>query len=94
MCRMGTGISGGFIEWNVQMPVEGLSAKIPLLPFPLAVGSPSDNPHRVVSNRARLNPVQAIPPSSVILHTDESDNLPEAKKRSGPGSASKSCDAT
>ncbi|OWM81826.1 uncharacterized protein LOC116215643 [Punica granatum] len=54
----------------------------------------ADNPHRVVSNRARLNPVQAIPPSSVILHTDESDNLPEAKKRSGPGSASKSCDAT
>lgn len=47
-----------------------------------------NDPHKTIFGRARLNPVQAIPPSSVILQTDESDNLPEVKKRSGANSAS------
>lgn len=31
----------------------------------------------------RLNPVQAVPPSSTLLYTDESEHFPESKKSSG-----------
>lgn len=51
-----------------------------------------NDPHKTIFSRARINPVLAIPPSSVILQTDESDNLPEVKKRSGPNSVSKDHD--
>lgn len=33
--------------------------------------------------KARINPVLAVPPYSVILQTDESDNKPDSKKISG-----------
>ncbi|KAG7018350.1 hypothetical protein SDJN02_20218 [Cucurbita argyrosperma subsp. argyrosperma] len=38
---------------------------------------------RRIQLRWRLNPVQAIPPPSTLLHTDESEYLPESKKGSG-----------
>ncbi|KDP37116.1 hypothetical protein JCGZ_06172 [Jatropha curcas] len=40
------------------------------------------NTHKTLS-KARMNPVLAIPPSSVVLHADESGNFHEPKKISG-----------
>lgn len=41
----------------------------------------SMNRHRTLS-KTRLNPVLAIPPSPILLHTDESGNYPESSKGS------------
>lgn len=38
---------------------------------------------RRIQFRWRLNPVQVVPPSSTLLHTDESEHFPESKKGSG-----------
>lgn len=37
----------------------------------------------------RMNPVQAVPPSSTLLHTEESEHFPESKRGSGFNSVSK-----
>lgn len=43
--------------------------------------------------RTKQNPILAVPPSSTVLHPDESGNLPESKKNSGSGAASTSSDS-
>nr|TKS15378.1 uncharacterized protein D5086_0000034150 [Populus alba] len=40
------------------------------------------NTHRAL-HKSRLQPVLAIPPSSILLHTDESGKFPDSKKGSG-----------
>lgn len=41
------------------------------------------NTHRGALHKSRLQPVLAIPPSSILLHTDESGKFPDSKKGSG-----------
>uniref|UniRef100_A0A2N9EH75 Aspartate racemase n=1 Tax=Fagus sylvatica TaxID=28930 RepID=A0A2N9EH75_FAGSY len=43
--------------------------------------------------KTRLNPVLALPPSSILLHTDESGKFPEFKKGSGSSTSSRSSDS-
>ncbi|KAK9281154.1 hypothetical protein L1049_004048 [Liquidambar formosana] len=53
------------------------------------------NTHRYrTHNKPRSNPALAIPPSSILLQTEESGNSPESKKSSGSGTASTSSDST
>ncbi|KAK4590427.1 hypothetical protein RGQ29_020831 [Quercus rubra] len=42
--------------------------------------------------KTRLNPVLAIPPSSILLHTNESEKFPESKKGSGSSTPYRSVD--
>ena len=42
--------------------------------------------------KTRLNPVLAVPPSSILLHTNESEKFPESKKGSGSSTPYRSVD--
>ncbi|KAG6669444.1 hypothetical protein I3843_01G236200 [Carya illinoinensis] len=44
--------------------------------------------------KTRLSPALAIPPSSILLHTDESGRFPESKKSPGSNAPSRSGDPT